>query len=72
MIKDNNDAIIRIGENIRRVRKKSGITQEALAARAGIFCTYLSRIESGQANPTLLVFVALAIALNVKPGELLQ
>jgi transcriptional regulator with XRE-family HTH domain len=61
-----------MGVNIRQARKEVGLTQEALAARAGIFCTYLSRIETGKASPTLLVFIALAQAMSVKPEELLK
>lgn len=47
------------------------LTQDLLAERCGIFRTYLSRIELGLANPTLLVLVALANSLNVEPYELL-
>jgi transcriptional regulator with XRE-family HTH domain len=72
MTKKYHKAMIRVGANVRRARKETGITQDDLAARAGIFRTYLSRIESGQANPTLLVLVALAMALEVSPGELLK
>jgi transcriptional regulator with XRE-family HTH domain len=72
MTKKHHKAMIRVGANIRKARTEARITQDELAARAGIFRTYLSRIESGKANPTLLVFVALAMALNVSPGELLK
>jgi transcriptional regulator with XRE-family HTH domain len=72
MTKKYHKAMIRIGVNVRQARKAAGITQDELAARTGIFRTYLSRIESGQANPTLLVFVALATALDVGPGDLLK
>jgi transcriptional regulator with XRE-family HTH domain len=47
------------------------MTQDLLAERCGIYRTYLSRIEMGQANPTLLVLVALAHSLDVQPYELL-
>jgi transcriptional regulator with XRE-family HTH domain len=43
-----------------------------LASRCGIFRTYLSRIESGAANPSLGVLVTLADALGVEPHVLLQ
>jgi transcriptional regulator with XRE-family HTH domain len=48
------------------------MTQDLLAERCGIYRTYLSRFEMGQANPTLLVLVALASSLNVQPFELLM
>jgi transcriptional regulator with XRE-family HTH domain len=47
------------------------LTQDLLAERCGIYRTYLSRIEMGLANPTLLVLVALAHSLDVQPFELL-
>jgi transcriptional regulator with XRE-family HTH domain len=62
----------RLGANVRRLRNDAGLTQDDLSERAGIFRTYLSRIESGKSNPTLLVLVALADALVVTPCELLK
>jgi transcriptional regulator with XRE-family HTH domain len=48
------------------------MTQEELAEKCGIFRTYLSRIESGNANLTLVVLVALASSLRVQPQDLLH
>jgi transcriptional regulator with XRE-family HTH domain len=61
-----------VGEKIRSLRKGAGLSQEVLAERCGIFRTYLSRIESGSANPSLVVLVTLAKALDVEPYVLLQ
>jgi len=61
-----------VGERIKSLRVANALTQEVLAERCGIFRTYLSRIESGSANPTLVVLVALAGALEVAPGELFK
>jgi transcriptional regulator with XRE-family HTH domain len=60
-----------VGEKIRSLRKSAGLSQEVLAERCGIFRTYLSRIESGSANPSLVVLVTLAKALDVEPHVLL-
>ncbi len=60
-----------VGSHVRELRISGHLTQDLLADRCGIYRTYLSRIEMGQANPTLLVLVALANALNVNPFELL-
>ncbi len=60
-----------VGEKVRALRKGSGLSQEVLAERCGIFRTYLSRIESGAANPSLVVLVTLANALEVEPHALL-
>jgi transcriptional regulator with XRE-family HTH domain len=60
-----------VGEKVRALRKSAGLSQEVLAERCGIFRTYLSRIESGAANPSLVVLVTLASALEVDPHVLL-
>jgi len=60
-----------VGSKIRALRQQAGLSQEVLSDRCGIFRTYLSRIESGSANPTLVVLVALAHSLNVEPHVLL-
>ena len=59
------------GENVRNLRAARQVTQTQVAEQCGIFRTYLSRIESGEANPSLTVIVALAQALEVLPHELL-
>lgn len=59
-----------VGQRVRRMRLDSGATQDMLAERCGIYRTYLSRIEAGAANPTLVVLAALASALNVDLCEL--
>jgi transcriptional regulator with XRE-family HTH domain len=60
-----------VGKKIRTLRRAAGLSQETLSERCGIFRTYLSRIESGEANPTLVVLVSLAAALGVDPHVLL-
>lgn len=61
-----------VGEKVRSLRRAADLSQEGLASRCGIFRTYLSRIESGAANPSLGVLVTLAEALGVEPHVLLQ
>jgi len=46
------------------------MTQEDLAEHCGLFRTYMSRIETGKANPTLTMICALADALGVRVTEL--
>jgi transcriptional regulator with XRE-family HTH domain len=46
------------------------MTQEDLAERCGLFRTYMSRIETGQANPTLTMIHALAATLGVPVTKL--
>jgi transcriptional regulator with XRE-family HTH domain len=59
------------GLNVRSARISSNLSQEMLAQQAGIYRTYLSRVESGLANPSLLVIAALAHALQVEPCQLM-
>lgn len=53
------------GARVRALRLAGGLTQEDLADRCGLFRTYLSRIETGRANPTLTMIHALATSLRV-------
>lgn len=53
------------GQRVRDLRLAAGMTQEDLAERCGLFRTYMSRIETGQANPTLTMIHALADSLGV-------
>lgn len=54
------------------MRLLAGMTQEDLAERCGFFRTYMSRIETGLANPTLTMIHALASSLSVAPGALFE
>ncbi len=58
------------GKRIKELRVVKQITQEELAESVGVFRTYMSRIETGVANPTLTVIHALADALQVPVVEL--
>lgn len=59
-----------LGEAIRDLRKKQGITLEALAPRAGITTGALGMIERGESNPTWTTVQGIAGALGVSIGEL--
>lgn len=61
-----------VGDNIRRLRKAKGVSQETLAHEAGIAMRYLAGIERGEENPSLLVMVKVAKALGVRPADLLD
>jgi transcriptional regulator with XRE-family HTH domain len=57
---------------VKRLRKLRKMSQEQLAAKAGISRTYLARIETARQDPTLSTIEKLARALRVKPGRLLE
>ncbi|WP_340560481.1 helix-turn-helix domain-containing protein [Streptomyces sp. GSL17-111] len=50
---------------VRQLRKERLMTLEALAARAGVTKSYLSKVERGQSTPSIAVSAALARALGV-------
>lgn len=58
------------GLRIKELRAEREITQDELAELCGFFRTYMSRIESGLANPTLTTINALALALKVDIPQL--
>jgi transcriptional regulator with XRE-family HTH domain len=60
-----------VGRNLRHFRSKIGVSQEELAHRAGIDRTYVSGLERGIRNPSLLVLYRIAAALNIRAVELL-
>lgn len=60
-----------LGLRLKQLRAEYPLTQEELAERCGLFRTYMSRIESGLANPTLTVLHSLAAGLEVDIGSLL-
>ncbi len=57
--------------NLRRLRVKRALSQEALAVDAGIDRSYVGRIERGVENPTVETLDRLAAALEVVVAELL-
>lgn len=59
-----------IGANIRRLRKKIRLSQEALALNAELDLRYLGGIERGEQNPSVAIVGRLAEALGVHPKDL--
>jgi transcriptional regulator with XRE-family HTH domain len=60
----------RFGNCIRALRLEAGLSQVEFGERCGFYQTYLSRIESGQANPTLNALEVLANALGMTVFDL--
>jgi transcriptional regulator with XRE-family HTH domain len=54
-----------VGRNVKRIRLEKGLTQEAFAERSGFTQQYLSDLERGRRNPTVVSLFELAQALGV-------
>lgn len=59
-----------VGRNARRIREAKGLTQEQLAERSGFSQQYLSDLERGLRNPTVVTLFELAQALGVSHVDL--
>ena len=60
------------GRNVRRVRQEKGMTQEQLAEVSGFSQQYISGLEQGRRNPTVVTVYELATALGVNYLDLLR
>ncbi len=58
--------------NLRRIREERGLSQEALAFKAGIDRTYVSSLERQRYSASLDMIEKLASILQVEPTELLK
>ncbi len=61
-----------VGRNLARIRRAQGLTQEQLEERSGFSQQYLSGLEQGRRNPTVVTLYELAQALGVSPLDLLR
>ena len=60
----------RFGAVIRKRREAQRVSQEALAHQAGLHRTYISLLERGERNPSLVVIQSLAKALGTSMASL--
>jgi transcriptional regulator with XRE-family HTH domain len=61
-----------VGRNVRRIRIERQMTQEQFAERSGFSQQYISDLERGRRNPTIVSLYELAVALRTTPIELLN
>lgn len=54
-----------LGRQIKMARHQAGLSQEALALIAEVDRTYVSQLERGVANPSLLIICRVARAMNL-------
>jgi transcriptional regulator with XRE-family HTH domain len=55
-----------VGRNVKRLRLAAGLSQAALAERMGVDRAYVSGLELGQRNPTIVTLWHIAEALGAK------
>jgi len=61
-----------VGRNVKRIRQDKGLTQEELAERSVFSQQYISGLEQGRRNPTIVSIYELATALGVSHMELVR
>jgi transcriptional regulator with XRE-family HTH domain len=61
-----------VGRNVRRIRQEKDLTQEQFAERSGFSQQYISDLERGRRNPTVVTLFELSSALGVSHVELVR
>jgi transcriptional regulator with XRE-family HTH domain len=61
-----------VGRNVKRIRQKRGLTQERFAEISGFSQQYISNLEQGHRNPTVVTLYELATALGVSHLDLIR
>lgn len=67
-----NELLFKIGQSVRYLRQKEGISQEELAFRANLNLNSISTLERGLNNVKIKTLYSIAKALNVKIEEILN
>ena len=62
----------KVGRNVRKFRKEADWSQEDLAFECDLHRTYISGVERGVRNPTVMILNNIAQALGIQPYQLLQ
>ena len=65
-------SLLPLGEEIKRLRAALGLSQEQLADRCGFDRTYISMLERGKRNPSLLNLLRLAEGLETSVSKLTE
>ena len=70
MSKHKNPKLIALGEEIRKLREGTNLSQEEFAAKVGMDRSYYGGIERGERNVSSLNLIRIAKALNCQVGDL--
>ncbi len=68
----NNSILKQFGQSLKKIRKQQGLSQEALANLANLDRTYISFLEGGKRNPSLLCINTIRTVLGVSFSQLLD
>ncbi|MDP2743905.1 MAG: helix-turn-helix transcriptional regulator [Dehalococcoidia bacterium] len=67
-----NEVVVRFGQRVRAQRLKMGLSQEALAERAGVHRTYIGMIERAEKNVTIATVDKICKALGISMSQCLE
>lgn len=63
-MKEKNKSLVKIGNNIKKIRKKEKLSQEELAFKTGLHRTYIGSVERGEKNITILNLIKISKSLD--------
>ena len=72
MDKNKTTILVALGLLVREKRQSRGISQEELAGRSGLDRTYISGVERGVRNPSLVALLKIAVGLKMSVAQLLD
>lgn len=64
--------LVEFGQKVREERVRQGLSQEELAARAGVHRTYIGMIERAEKNITLESIEKIATALDIRIADFFE
>ncbi len=69
-MQEKNKNLMKLGQQIRKIREEKGFSQEAFAHEIGIDRSYMGGVERGERNVATLNLIRIAKALGVEVGDL--
>ncbi|MGW4521070.1 helix-turn-helix domain-containing protein [Amycolatopsis sp. NPDC004378] len=66
------ETLLELGKRVRAQREALGISQERLAARAGLHWTFIGQVERGKRNPSTINLLKIAYGLELNAGVLVS
>lgn len=72
IMKEKNQSLVNLGNNIRKFREAIGLSQEKLAALVTLHRNYVGQVERGEVNISYLNLIKLATTLEVGVEDLIK